>query len=321
VRVVSVADPDEGRRNQAGELLDVDARYRDVSELLTGVPVDAVGICVPAASHADVAIEALAAGRHVLVEKPLAQTLEDCDRIVDAAAASGVTAGVGLNYRCHPLVRKARRVVEAGALGPLVMIQTSYTNASLRRPGRPDWAAEATSMLEKGVHDFDLWRLLSGSEVTTVVAIGRDAGQGDATAGLLARLENGTFCISGLSGESGGGHLLSLCGQQRRLDLNLEPRKTLGLVTAGRPRRIAADGLAGLATSVRGSPGALVAGRRDLAASFAGEWEEFAAAVRGSRAPAATLADGRAAGAIALAATRSLSEGSVAVSPSAAPSS
>jgi predicted dehydrogenase len=286
------------------------------------VPVDAVCICVPAASHADVAIEALAAGRHVLVEKPLAQTLEDCDRIIDAAAASGVTAGVGLNYRCHPLVRKARRAVEAGALGPLVMIQTSHTNASLRRPGLPDWAraAEATSMLEKGIHDFDLWRLFGRSEVTTVVAIGRDA-QGDATAGLLARLENGTLCVSGLSGESGSGRLLSLCGQHRRLDLSFDPPRTLGPVTAGRPRRVAADGLASLAASVRGSPVTLVAGRRDFAASFGHEWEEFAAAVRDSKAPAATLADGRAAVAIALAATRSLSEGSVAVSPSASPSS
>jgi predicted dehydrogenase len=256
----------------------IDARYRDVGELLTGVPVDAVGICVPAASHAEVAIEALAAGRHVLVEKPLAQTLEDCDRIIDAAAASGVTVGVGLNYRCHPLVRKARRVVEAGTLGPLVLIQTSYTNASLRRAGLPDWAraAEATSMLEKGVHDFDLWRLFSGSEVRTLVAIGRDAEQGDSTAGLLARLENGTVCVSSLSGECGRGHLFSLCGQERRLDLDFEPPRTLQLVTAGRPRRVAADGLAGLASSVRGTPGAtLVARRRDFAASFAGEWEEF----------------------------------------------
>ena len=312
VRVVSLADLDDQRRAQAGSLLGIDALYRDAAELLSGVAVDAVGICVPARAHAAVVEEVLAAGRHVLVEKPLARTLDDCDHIIRAAACSGLTVAVGLNYRSHPLIREASRILATGVLGRLVLIATSMTNAVLRRPDLPAWVHEGgpSAMFEKGVHHFDLWRFLGGSEVATVRALGvTDTDPRDATAGVLARLESGTICVTGLSGDAGFGHHLTLCGTAESLDINLEPPRPLQPAEAGGPRGATAAALAGLTGWMQESPStALTAGSEDNIASYTAEWEDFAAAVREGRSPAATVEDGRAAVGIALAVNRSLFE-------------
>jgi predicted dehydrogenase len=262
----------------------------------------------------------LAAGRHVLVEKPLARTLDDCDRIIRAAASSGLTVAVGLNYRSHSLIRETERILATGALGRLVLIATSMTNAVLRRPDLPAWVHEdgPSAMFEKGVHHFDLWRFLGGSEVAMVRALGAtDTDPKDATVGVLARLESGTVCVTGLSGEAGFGQHITLCGTAERLDVNLEPPRPLEPANAAGPRGAAAAPQAGLTGLIEGSYStALTAGPEDRIASYTAEWEDFAAAVREGRSPAATVEDGRAAVRIALAVNRSLFEDPpVALSP------
>jgi predicted dehydrogenase len=311
VEVVSVADLDEQRRARAASRLGIDAAYGSAAELLAGTPVDAVGICVPATGHADLVEEVLAAGRHVLVEKPLAQTLEDCDRII-GTAAGGLTVAVGLNYRCHRLIREARDVLASGVLGRLVLIETSLTNAVLRSPELPDWvhAVGSTPMLEKGVHQFDFWRLLGGSEVTSVVALATGEGNADdSTAGVLARLANGTVCVTSLSSLTGSGHLVSLCGEERRLDLRLDPPRTPEFGTAGKPEPAAHESAAEASSWGQWSSAmVLTAEATDRIASYTAEWEDFAAAIHDGRPSAATPEDGRAAVTIAHAAIRSLVE-------------
>jgi predicted dehydrogenase len=310
--VVAVADLDEERRERAAAQYGIERRYRDVTALLAGAPVDAVGVCVPAPDHAGVAAEVFAAGRHVLVEKPLAASMSDCNEIIAAAAAAGVTTAVGLNLRSHRLVREARRIVEAGLLGPLELIATSYTDTALFRPDLPLWRRElksGTSLLEKGVHDFDLWRMLGGSEAAVVVAMARDEPGDDSTVAAAGRLENGTSCCTALSGLSGQGHDIVLCGQERRLEILLGPQHPLFPVTAGRPRRALANGLSALAGLVRGTPAAVLSARReDQQGAYRAEWEDFADAIRTGGPPAATLDDGRHGVAVALATIRSLAE-------------
>ena len=105
--------------------------------------VDLVAVCTPPETHADVAFVALAAGRGVLVEKPLAATLDDADRIV--AAAQGLTAATGFQLRCHRKV-PARAGSIHGIWGG---------------PG----AATVGPLLDRAVHHVDLWRALLGDEV------------------------------------------------------------------------------------------------------------------------------------------------------------
>jgi predicted dehydrogenase len=105
------------------------AAEKDWPALLHRPGVDAVIISTPPDSHAEIAIAALQAGKHVLCEKPLARTPEECRRMLDAARNSGRTLATGFNYRFYPSVMKAREFFDTGAIGELDYIR-SYTGYS-----------------------------------------------------------------------------------------------------------------------------------------------------------------------------------------------
>ena len=94
-RLVAVADPVPG----AAERFSAPRAYRDPLELIADPSIEAVAICSPAASHADLVVAAAQAGKHVFCEKPMALTLDDADRAIDAAQAAGVALQVGFNRR------------------------------------------------------------------------------------------------------------------------------------------------------------------------------------------------------------------------------
>lgn len=114
--------------------------------------VDLVAVCTPPDRHADVAVAALAAGRGVLVEKPLATTLADADRIV--AAAEGQLAATGFQLRCHRKVPRRAREISGVWGGP--------DRASGRLVG---------PLLDRAVHHVDLWRRLLDDEVQDARAV------------------------------------------------------------------------------------------------------------------------------------------------------
>ena len=105
--------------------------------------VDVVAVCTPPESHADIAVAALAAGRGVFVEKPLATTLADADRIVEAA--DGLPAATGFQLRCHRKVPARARTVHGLWSGPT--------------------AATVGPLMDRAVHHVDLWRALLADEV------------------------------------------------------------------------------------------------------------------------------------------------------------
>jgi predicted dehydrogenase len=114
--------------------------------------VDVVAVCTPPGSHADVAVAALEAGRGVLVEKPLALTLDDADRIV--AAADGRLAAVGFQLRCHRKLPARAREISGVWGGPYA------AGGELVGP-----------LLDRAVHHVDLWRALLGDEVAEAHAL------------------------------------------------------------------------------------------------------------------------------------------------------
>ena len=139
--------------------------------------VQLVDICTPGDTHAEIAIAALDAGKHVLCEKPLASTLAEAEAMAGAAAAAarnGVRAMVGFNYRRVPAVALARRLVEDGRIGTLRHVRASYLQ---------DWLADAAVPLtwrlqreragsgalgDIGAHAIDLAQYLSGESLTGV---------------------------------------------------------------------------------------------------------------------------------------------------------
>ena len=118
-RVVALADLDPDRAQLLGERFGVARRYREPQELLADPAVEVVGVLVPATDHAEVTIAALGSGKHVLVEKPLATSLADGERMIAAAAESAAKACVGFNLRAHPLVGRARELLASGVVGKI----------------------------------------------------------------------------------------------------------------------------------------------------------------------------------------------------------
>lgn len=116
-RLVAVADPAPGAAERLAGRLGADRAYSDVQQVWDDPEVDAVVIASPARTHAGLVVAAAAAGKGVFCEKPMAVTLEDADRAIDAARAAGVVLQVGFNRRFAPDWQAARALLDAGTLG------------------------------------------------------------------------------------------------------------------------------------------------------------------------------------------------------------
>lgn len=164
-RLVAVVDTDQARAEKIAE----DTRVHvssDWMSVVTRSDVDAVVVCTPTKYHAEVAIGALQAGKHVLCEKPLGRNVDEARRMFDAARASGCILKTGFNYRHMSHVTKAKELLEAGALGDLYFLRCRYGHGG--RPGyEKEWCTDGELsgggvLLEQGIHIFDLVRHLLG---------------------------------------------------------------------------------------------------------------------------------------------------------------
>jgi predicted dehydrogenase len=182
VRVTAVTDAVEAKAERLAE--QTGARVvRDVDELIaSGVHV--VDVCSPPQSHADIAIQALEAGLHVVCEKPLARTLDDARRIVKAADTAPGLLMVGHVSRYEPDHVTAKALVDQGQIGRLRMI-THSTTTSLPGWSEAGWLADAAKsggpLLDQAVHSFDYFGWLTDSPAVRVSAVGADSGVGPAT--------------------------------------------------------------------------------------------------------------------------------------------
>jgi phthalate 4,5-cis-dihydrodiol dehydrogenase len=171
-RLVAAADPHEAPR--AAFARDFSARgYADVAELCTDPAVEVVYVATPHQFHRAHAVLAAEHGKHVIVEKPMALTLADCDAIIAAAERAGVMLIVGHTHAFDPAVRAMRGIIARGELGRLGMILSfNYTNF-LYRPRRPeelDTVKGGGILFNQVPHQIDTVRLLAGGKATSVRA-------------------------------------------------------------------------------------------------------------------------------------------------------
>ena len=158
-RVSAVCDVDPARATALGEIAGCPA-FERVEDLLGASGVDAVIVATLNASLSDISSRAAAAGKHVLVEKPAARTVAEVDRIAAAAAKTGVLVRVGYNHRFHPALLKARALVDAGAVGPLMFVRARYGHGGRIGYDR-EWRADPNQagggeLIDQGVHLIDL---------------------------------------------------------------------------------------------------------------------------------------------------------------------
>lgn len=160
----------------AAERLDAAWGAPSAQDLVTSPDVDVVHICTPNHLHAPLARMALAAGKHVICEKPLATTVQDAAELADLARLAGVVAAVPFVYRYYPTVREARARIASGSTGPVHLIHGSYLQDWLSTAGDHNWRVDpalggaSRTFADIGVHWCDLVEFSTGHRVTALAA-------------------------------------------------------------------------------------------------------------------------------------------------------
>jgi myo-inositol 2-dehydrogenase/D-chiro-inositol 1-dehydrogenase len=298
-RLVAVADAAPGAADRLVGVLGAGRPYDDVAQLWEDPAVEAVVIATPARTHADLVVAAATAGRHVFCEKPMAVTLPDADRAIDAARAAGVVLQVGFNRRFAPDWAAARGLIDDGRLGTPRQLRSLTRDPGGFDPARvlPD-----TIFLETLIHDFDTLRFLNpGAQAVEVHAVAdalvepqwRDRGLLD-TAVVVVRFDNGAMGVAEACFEAAYGY-----------DVRGEVLGSGGMAQMGDGRRT------GLVWSdASGRSVATARGDQELfAGAYTAELAAFTDAVRSGVTPPVTGEDARAALAIALAAAESVRAG------------
>ena len=145
-------------------------------ELIADDTVDIVHICTPNHLHAPLALQALAAGKHVICEKPLATDLAGAAELVEAAGAAGTVTAVPFVYRFYPTVRDAQARVARGDLGSLNLLHGSYLQDWLADPDDDNWRVDPTmggasrAFGDIGVHWCDLIQFVTGHRIVRLSA-------------------------------------------------------------------------------------------------------------------------------------------------------
>jgi phthalate 4,5-cis-dihydrodiol dehydrogenase len=164
VELVAAADP----RPEAGVRFaeEFGGRvYRSVEALCADAEVDVVYVATPHQFHAEHVETAAAGGKHVLVEKPMAITLDECRRMIAASERADVRLVVGHSHSFDAPILRAREIIASGALGAVRMINAQYYTDFLYRPRRPeelDTARGGGAVFNQAAHQVDIVRLLGG---------------------------------------------------------------------------------------------------------------------------------------------------------------
>jgi predicted dehydrogenase len=179
-RMAAVCGRDEDKVRAAATRLGWERTYTDWRDLVAADDIDVVDICTPGDSHCEIALAALAAGKHVLCEKPLANTVEEARAMVAAAEtarAGGVRSMCGFNYRRVPAVTYLRQLVAANRLGTIRHVRAVYLQDWIVDPQFPlVWRlqkdmAGSGALGDIGAHIVDLTQYVTGQTITGVSAL------------------------------------------------------------------------------------------------------------------------------------------------------
>ncbi|MFG3641838.1 Gfo/Idh/MocA family protein [Micromonospora sp. NPDC047762] len=179
-RMALICGRDTAKVADAADTLGWDAYTTDWRDLINRDDIDVVDICTPGDSHAEIALAALAAGKHVLCEKPLANSVEEARAMTaaaDVARASGVRSMCGFNYRRVPAVTMMRQLVADGRLGVIRHVRATYLQDWIVDPQFPlVWRlqkdrAGSGALGDIGAHIIDLTQFVTGQRISGVSAV------------------------------------------------------------------------------------------------------------------------------------------------------
>ncbi len=177
VEMTAVCGRDERAVAAAAQRLGWQSHTTDWQSLVARDDIDVIDICTPGDSHAQIALAALAAGKHVLCEKPLANSLEEAAAMVEAASSAAGFAMCGFNYRRVPAAALMRRLVREGRIGDIRHVRATYLQDWIVDPEFPlVWRlqkerAGSGALGDIGSHIVDLTQHVTGQYITGVSAL------------------------------------------------------------------------------------------------------------------------------------------------------
>ncbi len=277
--------------------------YNNFDEMLRDPRVDAVDLCVPHAAHADLAVKALEAGRHVLVEKPIATSVASAEKMVETAEKRGLTLCVSENYPFLDPFRRAQEMIQSGEIGRVVSLRShrvGYLSGIWLRDG---WRQNADiagggMLLDQGCHYTNILRMLGGEidEVCAFASTSRSDWKGEDTATLILKFKSGAigeslYCWGTRTPDLG--HEAYVFGERGSLDVAAwEPALILHRSDLPAGRQVIVNGC-------------------DYAGSFALIIEDFAQAALAPKKPTMSGREGLEDLKVVMAAYRSISSGRV----------
>ncbi|HEU5417137.1 MAG TPA: Gfo/Idh/MocA family oxidoreductase [Streptosporangiaceae bacterium] len=325
-RITAVTDVEPGRAQAFAAEHDA-APEADLAALLARDDVDVVSVCVPSGRHAEIGVQAAAAGKHLIVEKPVDVTLAAADQLITAADAAGVALTVISQHRFDPGLIRLRELAGSGGLGRLLLGEAStkwfrsqgyYDSAAWRGT----WAMDGGSLLNQGIHYVDMLTWIMGpvAEVSAVYATGNHQIEVEDTALAVVRFASGAVgtITSSTVVFPGFAQRLEISGTNGTAIIEDGEIAHLGL-----REESPGPGLRGSREQLGATlPGAAVSAAAIGVASHAAQIADLLGAVEQSRPPAVTGADGRAALEIICAVYESARTGhpvTIAARPAAAP--
>ncbi len=168
--VVMVTDPYEEGARKLAERFGVPKYSKDYMDIINNKDVDAVLVCSPTPTHAEITIAALKAGKHVFCEKPVHTSIECIKEVQKVAEETGLKLQIGFNRRFDHNHSHVQRLVQDGTLGNVELIKITSRDPE---PPSPEYAASSGGLyIDMMIHDFDMAMFLAGCDVTEVYAMG-----------------------------------------------------------------------------------------------------------------------------------------------------
>jgi myo-inositol 2-dehydrogenase / D-chiro-inositol 1-dehydrogenase len=296
--VTRIHDAHEASARHVAEQLGVTAAA-EVDELLRAADVDAVAICSPTDTHADLIVAAAEAGKAIFCEKPVSLDLDEVDRALAAVEAAGVPFQIGFNRRFDPAHAAVAAAVAAGDVG-----EPQIARITSRDPAPPplDYIRRSGGIfLDMTIHDFDMARFVTGSEVVGVYA--RGGVRIDPEIGDAGDLDTAVVVL-----EHANGCLTTIDNSRQAVygfDQRVEVLGSGGMAASENP--LAHSAAVRSADGMRGATLPYFYLERYIP-SYLREWEAFVAAVSAGETPPVTGPDARAPLVIGMAAWRSVRE-------------
>jgi predicted dehydrogenase len=224
-RVTALADSDAARLEALANRYGVERRHLDWRELIRDPANQVIAVLTPPHLHFEMTLEAVRAGKPVLVEKPLVADLAEADRLLEETASSRAKIMIGYNLRFHRQIQRLCELIRRGALGHIEFVRGVATSPTFLGANFPEYRKKRDLgggvVIELAVHYYDLWEHLLNARLQDVSATSRSGEGDDMTAFVGGRMASGILVSAEFSLNATGQHEIEVYGSLARAKASL----------------------------------------------------------------------------------------------------